>query len=147
MPLPDIAATVRAFSRARVSATSPGPPVTTLLDRALVEMRRPRLDRNAGRFEQRAAHLALRRKHQRLSGSQRRHQRMNPKNGKRFSKKIMRKARIHDACCRRRSASSASTAAAVSSIERRVTSMIGQLCRAQSLRENAISSATAWRST
>ena len=39
------------------------------------------------------------------------------------------------------------TAAAVSSIERRVTSMIGQLCLAHSLRENAISSATAWRST
>ena len=48
--------------------------------------------------------------------------------------------------CRRRSASSAITAAAVSSIERRVTSMIGQLCLAHSRRENAISSATAWRS-
>ena len=37
-------------------------------------------------------------------------------------------------------------AAAVSSIERRVTSMLGQLCLAHSLRENATSSATAWRS-
>ncbi len=48
--------------------------------------------------------------------------------------------------CRRRSASSAITAAAVSSIERRVTSMIGQLCLPHSLRADAISSATACRS-
>ena len=31
-------------------------------------------------------------------------------------------------------------------VERRVTSMIGQLCLAHSRREKAISSATAWRS-
>src|SRR4051794_34522714 len=49
--------------------------------------------------------------------------------------------------CRRRSASSLSTAAAVSSIDRRVTSISGQLWRAQSLREKVTSSATAWRST
>ena len=49
--------------------------------------------------------------------------------------------------CRRRSASSAITSAAVSSIERRVTSMIGQLCLPHSLRDAAISSATACRST
>src|SRR5215468_10776304 len=47
---------------------------------------------------------------------------------------------------RRRSARKLITAAAVSSIERRVTSMLGQLCRAHSLRENATSSATALRS-
>ena len=47
---------------------------------------------------------------------------------------------------RRRSASRLSTAAAVSSIERRVTSIAGQLCLAQSRRENATSSATALRS-
>ena len=41
-----------------------------------------------------------------------------------------------------RAASSAMTAAAVSSIERRVTSMIGQACRAQSFRLQAISSVT-----
>jgi hypothetical protein len=35
------------------------------------------------------------------------------------------------------------TAAAVSSIERRVTSIVGQLCLAQSRRENETSSATA----
>ena len=39
----------------------------------------------------------------------------------------------HATGCRRRSASSLITAAAVSSIERRVTSMLGQLCRAHSL--------------
>ena len=77
--VPDIAATVRAFSRASVSATSPGPPVHALLDRALVEMRGPRLDRNAGRFEQRAAHLALRGEDQRLGGKPERHQRMTRK--------------------------------------------------------------------
>ena len=48
--------------------------------------------------------------------------------------------------CRRRSAKSLSTAAAVSSIDRRVTSMLGQLCLPQSRRENAISSATDLRS-
>src|SRR5215471_16760768 len=47
------------------------------------------------------------------------------------------------ATCRRLSASSAITAAAVSSIERRVTSISGQLFAAHSRRENAISSATA----
>ena len=100
----------------------------TLLDCALVEMRGPRLDRNPRGFKQRTAHFALRSKHKRLFGQ--------PESSS-----------TQDACCRRRSASSAITAAAVSSIERRVTSMIGQLCRAHSLRENAISSATAWRST
>src|SRR5882672_9455027 len=48
---------------------------------------------------------------------------------------------------RRRSASSAIMAAAVSSIDRLVTSINCQLCLAQRRRENAISSATAWRST
>ena len=52
----------------------------------------------------------------------------------------------HDARLRRRSPRWASTAAAVSSIERRVTSISGQLCLAQSRREAAISSVTAWRS-
>jgi len=47
---------------------------------------------------------------------------------------------------RRRSVRKLITAAAVSSIERRVTSMLGQLCLAHSLRENATSSATALRS-
>ncbi len=56
-------------------------------------------------------------------------------------------ATYQEATSRRRSARSAMTAAAVSSIERRVTSMMGQLCLAHSRRENAISSATAWRST
>ena len=49
----------------------------------------------------------------------------------------------HEARCRRRSPRSARTAAAVSSIERRVTSISGQLCLAHSRREAAISSATA----
>src|SRR3954452_17093226 len=102
------------------------PPGDALLDRAFVEMRRPRLDRNTGRLEQSAAHLALRGKHERFGSEPERHQL---------------------AACRRRSVNSDITAAAVSSMERRVTSIIGQLCRSQSLRENAISSATAWRST
>ena len=46
-----------------------------------------------------------------------------------------------------RAASSAMTAAAVSSIERRVTSMTGQAWRAQSFRLQAISSVTRSRST
>ncbi len=118
-----------AFSRASSAATSPGSlEPGARLDRALVDVGRPDLDRNAGGLEQCAARRALGGEHQRLRGEPERH--VTPVT-----------------CRRRRSASSVSTAAAVSSIERRVTSMIGQLCRAQSLRAKAISSATAWRST
>ena len=85
------------------------------------------LERNARRREQRPPRCAARRQHQRLGGEPQRH-------------------RLTAPGCRRRSPRSASTAAAVSSIERRVTSIIGQLCLAQSRRDAAISSATACRS-
>ena len=92
MPRSDIAATVRAFSRASVSATSRGwPEATWLFDRALVEMRGPRLDRNAGGFEQRAAHLALRGKDKRLAAA-REASVHDPESANRFSEKIMHKA-------------------------------------------------------
>ena len=92
--------------------------------------------RKAGRRKNLAAHVAFRREHQGL-GSQSGmtflyHSRENPQ--------IISHA---PAWRRRRSVSSLITAAAVSSIERRVTSIVGQLCLAQSRRENATSSATA----
>ena len=86
------------------------------LDPALVDIGRQHLDRNARRFQQRSPRRALRGQHQRPIGKPERHE-------------------AQATGCRRRSASSFSTAAAVSSIERRVTSINGQLCLAQSLRE------------
>ena len=97
------------------------------LNRAFVDISGNHLDRDAGTLKQGSTAHALGCQQQRLIG----------------------KPECHDdqtTGCRRRSASSLSTAAAVSSIEQRVTSMLGQLCLAQSLRENATSSATALRS-
>ncbi len=72
---------------------------------ALIDIGRIDLDRNAGRFQERAAHLALRGEHERRTAPQ-----------------------VHGptAATRRRSCRSEATAAAVSSIERRVTSIDGQ---------------------
>src|SRR5213082_3079047 len=89
-----------------------------LLDRPLVDVSGLDRDGNSGIAQDRMPARALRREHQRFAGE--------PK--------------------RRRSARKLMTAAAVSSIERRVTSMLDQLCRAHSLRENGTSSATALRS-
>ncbi len=105
---------------ARVAGRSAG------LDAALVDVGRLRLDRNAGIRQHQAPHLALGSEHQRLRGKPERHR--------------------HPAGARRRSVRRLSTAAAVSSIERRVTSIDGQLCLAHSLRDSATSSATALRS-
>ena len=96
-------------------------------DAALVDIGGQHLDRDARALQQRAPARALGGEHKRLIGKPERHD-------------------AYATGCRRRSVSRLSTAAAVSSIERRVTSMLGQLCLAQSLRENATSSATALRS-
>src|SRR6185437_14786097 len=90
---------------------------------ALVDIGGPDLEAQPGGGENLAANVALRRQHQRLRSEPERHGQAPG--------------------ARRRSVKSRITAAAVSSIERRVTSIIGQLCRAQSRRENEISSATA----
>ena len=105
--------------RARQQSAPPPPrrAPASRFQRALVDMRRPDLEAQTGRRQQLAAHVALRGEHQRLSASQ---------SGM---------TSLYAPARRRRSASSRITAAAVSSIERRVTSMIGQLCLAQSLRE------------
>src|SRR4029079_5574925 len=84
------------------------------------------VDRNPGTLQNGAPAIAFRREHQSSRGKPERH--------------------AHATGWRRRSARRLMTAAAVSSIERRVTSMLGQLCLAQRRRESAISSATALRS-
>src|SRR5215510_8814586 len=96
-----------------------------LLDRALIDIGWAHLDWNAGCFQERTPWRTLRCQDQWLFGQPERH---------------------YATGRRRRSVSSLSTAAAVSSIERRVTSIEGQLCLVQSLREKATSSATALRS-
>ncbi len=120
-------ATASAFSRASSSAIFSGeaPACGASAARSSISAGID-LDRNAGRFQQRAAHLALRGEHERHATPQ-----------------------IHGpaAASRRRSCRSEATAAAVSSIERRVTSINGQPWRVQSCLETAISSDTAWRST
>ncbi len=92
------------------------------LDRTLVDRSRDDLDRNTGGTQHIAARETSGREHQRRRSGPERHQRPG---ARRFS----------DRSC--------NTAAAVSSIERRDTSINGQLCRAHSLREKLISSATA----
>ena len=94
-------------------------------DRAFVDLRRPDLEAQAGRRQHLAAHVAFRCEHQRLRAASQ-------------SGMI-----LASTGWRRRSLNSLITAAAVSSIERRVTSIDGQLFLAQSRRENATSSATA----
>ncbi len=83
-------------------------------NRTFVDVSGADLDRNSGRFQERTPWRALRCQHQRLVSEPERH---------------------HTTGRRRRSVSRLSTAAAVSSIDRRVTSIEGQLCLAQSLRE------------
>src|SRR5215469_1633926 len=93
---------------------------------SFVHIRDADLNRNARSFQHGPPGRAARRKYKRLIVAPQRH---HPSAGN-----------------RRRSTSRAIMAAAVSSIERLVTSISGQLCLAQRRRENAISSATACRS-
>ena len=116
-----------AFSRASRRAASAGPsgPAAASTARSSRSGRLISTGRPAA-FEHRPARCAARGEHQWLRGAPQRHG--------------------HSAGTRRRSASSDMIAAAVSSIERRVTSISGHSCLPHSRRENAISSATAWRS-
>ena len=83
------------------------PDERALLDAALIDIRWCNLDRNTGVAQQCVSDSASRRENERMIVEPKRH--------------------IHATECRRRSVRRLSTAAAVSSIERRVTSMLGQL--------------------
>ena len=96
-------------------------------DRPLIDIRRNDFHRDTGRLQDSAPHPAARRKHQRFGAEP--------------------QPPAQETTWRLRSAKSFITAAAVSSIERRVTSITGQPWRAQSFRAAAISPATAALST
>src|SRR5262249_61402115 len=96
------------------------------LDCTFVEACRSHFHWNARRFKELVPHRAPRRQHQRGGGEPKPH---------------------HATGCRRRSDKSLSTAAPGSSIERRGTSISGQLCFAHSPRDKALSSVTASRAT
>ena len=117
-------ATAWALARAKWRATAAASAMPDSgFNGTFVDLRRSDLKAQPGRRENFAANVTPRSKHERLGGKPKHHD--------------------HATGCRRRSLKSRITAAAVSSIERLVTSIVGQLCLAHSRREKEISSATA----